>query len=76
MLAKVLRPKIKFASIIGSYGWGDRMVEQLTGLIPNLKVEILEPVVAKGYPRDEDFVALDRLADQILTKHRELKIMD
>ena len=43
------------------------MVEQLIGLIPNLKVEILEPVVAKANPRDEDFVALDRLAGQILT---------
>ncbi len=76
ILTNALRPKTKFASIIGSYGWGDRMVEQLTGLVPNLKVEIIEPVVAKGYPEDEDFVALDRLADQILTKHRELKIMD
>jgi len=76
ILTNALRPKTKFASIIGSYGWGDRMVEQLTGLVPNLKVEIIEPVVAKGYPEDEDFVALDRLADQILIKHRELKIMD
>ncbi len=76
ILANALRPKTKFASIIGSYGWGGRMVEQLTGLVPNLKVEIIEPVVAKGYPRDEDFVALDQLADQILTKHRGLKIID
>jgi len=75
ILANALRPKTKFASIIGSYGWGGRMVEQLTALIPNLKVELLEPVVAKGYPRDGDFVALDKLADAILAKHRELKII-
>jgi flavorubredoxin len=75
ILANALRPKTKFASIIGSYGWGSRMVEQITSLIPNLKVELLEPVVAKGYPRDNDFTALDKLADAILEKHRELGII-
>ncbi|HIJ53563.1 MAG TPA: FprA family A-type flavoprotein [Planctomycetes bacterium] len=74
ILANALRPKTRFASIIGSYGWGGRMVEQLTGMIPNLKVEVLEPVMAKGHPKDEDFVALDKLADQILAKHKELKV--
>ncbi|MBW8040231.1 MAG: FprA family A-type flavoprotein [Planctomycetes bacterium] len=76
ILANTLRPKTKFASIIGSYGWGGRMVEQLTGLLPNLKVEIIEPVIVKGCPKDDDFVALDKLADQILAKYKELKIAD
>jgi len=76
ILANALRPKTKFASVIGSYGWGGKMVEQLTGLIANLKVEILEPVVAKGYPKDKDFLALDKLADEILAKHKELKIVN
>jgi len=75
ILANALRPKIKFASIIGSYGWGGKMVEQITSLVPNLKVEILEPVVAKGYPKDQDFAALERLADEILAKHKQLKII-
>jgi len=74
ILANALRPKTRFASIIGSYGWGGKMVEQIAGLVSNLKVEILEPVIAKGYPKDEDFAALDKLADKILAKHRELKI--
>jgi flavorubredoxin len=74
VLTNALRPKTKFASIIGSYGWGGKMVEQLAGLISNLKVGILEPVIAKGYPKDDDFAALEKLADDILTKHRELKI--
>jgi flavorubredoxin len=74
MLANALRPKTRFASIIGSYGWGSKMVEQLAGLISNLKVEVIPPVVAKGYPRDEDLAALDELADQVLAKHRTLGI--
>ncbi|MGB2807929.1 MAG: hypothetical protein WBC22_09320, partial [Sedimentisphaerales bacterium] len=76
ILANALRPKTRFASIIGSFGWGGRMVEQLTGLLSNLKVELLEPVVAKGCPKDDDFTALDKLADQILAKHKELGITD
>jgi flavorubredoxin len=74
ILANALRPKTKFASIIGSYGWGGKMVEQIAGLISNLRVEILEPVIAKGYPKDSDFTALEKLADKILTKHKELGI--
>jgi len=74
ILANVLRPKTKFASIIGSYGWGGRMVEQLTELISNLKVELLTSVIAKGHPKDDDFMALDKLADEILSKHKGLKI--
>lgn len=70
-LANALRPKLKFASIIGSYGWGGKMVEQITRMLSNLKVELLEPVVIKGFPKEQDFGALDRLADEILNKHKE-----
>jgi flavorubredoxin len=74
LVANALRPKTKFASIIGSLGWGGKMVEQLAGLISNLKVEVIEPVIAKGQPKDEDFAALDKLADQILAKHKQIGI--
>ena len=70
-LANALRPNIKFASIIGSYGWGGKTVEVLTGMIPNLKVEVLEPVLCKGYPREKDFKALDTLAETIAQKHKQ-----
>ncbi len=73
-VANALRPKAKFASIIGSFGWGGKMVEQLAGLLTNMKVELLTPVIAKGRPKDEDFLALDMLAERILTKHREIGI--
>lgn len=75
-LANALRPKAKFASIIGSYGWGGKTVEQLTGLMSNLDVEILEPVLAKGDPREGDFLAIERLADTILAKHKEAGIVN
>jgi flavorubredoxin len=70
-LANAIKPKAKFASIIGSYGWGGRAVEQIAAMIPNLKVEILTPVIIKGYPKETDFQALDNLADAIAAKHKE-----
>jgi len=69
-LANALRPNLKFASIIGSYGWGGKTVEYLTGMLPNLKVEILEPVLCKGLPGEADFKALDNLANVIAQKHK------
>lgn len=70
-LANALRPKLKFATIIGSYGWSTKVVERVAGLIPDLKVEILTPVLCKGGPREADFEALDNLADSIAEKHKE-----
>lgn len=71
-LANALRPKVKFASVIGSYGWGGKMLEQITGMLGNLNVEIIEPVIVKGHPGEEDFKSLDRLADEILQKHKQI----
>jgi len=70
-LANALRPKLKFASVIGSYGWSSKAIEQIAGLIPNLKVEILDPVLCRGLPGEADFKALDDLAATIAEKHQE-----
>lgn len=70
-LANALRPKARFLSIIGSYSWGGKAVEALAAMIPNLKVEVLEPVMIKGAPRQADLGAIDRLADAIAGKHRD-----
>lgn len=69
-LANALRPKAKFISVIGSFGWGGKTVEILAGMIPNLKVEVLPPVLCKGRPTAETFAALDALADTVDIKHR------
>lgn len=71
LLANALRPKLKFVSVIGSFGWGSKAVEQLSGLIPNLKVEMLDTVICRGFPRESDFQSLDSLAETIASKHRD-----
>ena len=71
-LANALKPRAKYATVIGSYGWAGKTVETLVGMMPKLKVELLEPVLAKGMPRDADYAALDTLADTIAEKHKDL----
>ncbi len=70
-LANALKPQAKFLSIVGSFGWGGKTVETLAGMIPNLKVEVLEPVLCKGQPGEKDFRALEDLAAVIAQKHAE-----
>lgn len=70
-LANALRPKAKFLSIIGSYGWGGKTLETLANMIPNLKVEVLEPVLCKGLPSGDVYASLDRMAADIAKKHQE-----
>lgn len=68
ILANALRPKIAFGSVIGSFGWGGRLVETLQALMPNLKIEFLPPVLCKGLPRQKDYAAIDALAEAIRAK--------
>jgi len=60
------------AAVIGSYGWSSKAIEQIAGLIPNLKVESLDPVMCRGCPRSETFAALDQLAAMIAERHAKL----
>ncbi|HOO90872.1 MAG TPA: hypothetical protein PLA74_08640, partial [Syntrophales bacterium] len=70
-LANALRPKTQFLSIIGSYGWGGKTVETLSGMISNLKVEVIDPVLCKGLPTENDLKKLDTLAATIAEKHEK-----
>jgi len=68
-LANVLRPKVRFASVIGSYGWGGQAIETIVKMLTHVRVELIEPVMVKGLPDEKTFKDLDRLADSIVQKH-------
>lgn len=74
-LANALRPKTRYASVIGSYGWGGKSAETIVSMLDHVKVEVLEPVLVKGIPDEACMQALDRLADEILKKHQEAGIV-
>ena len=71
-IANILKPKAKFISIIGSFGWGGTTVDTLKAMFPNNTAEIIEPVYIKGLPDEEAYGMLDRLVDEIVKKHNEL----
>jgi flavorubredoxin len=75
-LANALRPKTRFAGIMGSYGWGGRMENKVEELIGNLDVELLDPVIIKGHPRESDYTSIDALADEILKKHEQIELKE
>lgn len=65
-LTNILRPNLKFYSIIGSFGWGGNLVSALDANLSNLKAKQLSPVIAKGISLPSDAVKLSELADAII----------
>lgn len=70
-VANALKPKAKWATVVGSYGWAGKTVDVLAGLMGDLKVELYDPVMVKGMPRDEDYQELEVLADRIAEAHKD-----
>lgn len=71
-LLNALKPKIKFFSIVGSYGWGGNLTKILENLMSIIRPEKLDYVVIKGRPKGDDFEKLDALANQIIEKHKTI----
>ena len=71
-VANALRPKLRHAAFIGSFGWSSKAPEQVAGLLPNLKVELLPPVLSRGQPGAETCARLDDLAAAIADRHAKL----
>jgi flavorubredoxin len=69
-LVNALKPKVSHAAIIGSYGWGTALAENLQPLLSNLHAEWLAPVIVGGVPKEADFAALDGLAARIVQVNR------
>ena len=74
-LASVLRPKAKFATIIGSYGWGGKLFDVIVNLLAPLKLDLIDPIQVKGKPPAETFLELDKMADAIVEKHKSIGIL-
>jgi flavorubredoxin len=73
-LVNALRPRLKYAAIFGSYLWGGKTVDIIKGMLPNLTVELMEPVMVKGLPKENDYANLEKLAEAIAGKHKVLAL--
>ncbi len=72
-ITNVLRPNVKFLSVIGSYGWGGNLIGKLEENFTNLKAEKLDYVTIKGAAKTETYKELDKLAKTIAEKHKEIE---
>jgi len=75
-VASVLKPKAKFAALVGSYGWGGKLFDLIAQLLTPLKLDIVaEPLQVKGKPKAEDFSKLDKIAEAIAEKHKSIGLI-
>jgi len=74
-LFKLLRPKTKFVSVIGSFLWGTNMLKYIEETIKGMNVEIIEPVIFEGHPKETDLEKIKKLSEKIYQKHKELNLI-
>ncbi len=60
---------LNFTTVIGSYEWQGKAAAHISGMISNLKVEVIDPVMVKGKPKEEDFNKLDLMVEKTYKKH-------
>ncbi|MCP1662156.1 MAG: FprA family A-type flavoprotein [Methanocalculus sp. MSAO_Arc1] len=70
-LATAIKPKAKYATVIGSFGWGGKTIKQISDIIAPLKCETIDPVYIRGHPAEKDVTALKKLAKTVAAKHAE-----
>ena len=71
-LMNLIKPKFKFFSILGSYGWAGRLTETIDSLMSMVKAEKLDYILVKGKPTEEDLIKVDNLADELIQKIQSL----
>ncbi len=74
-LAGVLRPKLRIASFVGSYGWAGKLFEPLAECLSKLKLDIIEPIQIKGKLTEGDYKKLDNMVNSIYDKHKALGLV-
>lgn len=74
-IASVLRPKAKFASLVGSYGWGGKLFDLIAQILAPLKLDLIEPLQIKGKLKEEDYKKLDEMAESIFEKHKSIGLI-
>ena len=74
-IASVLRPKAKFASLVGSYGWGGKLFDLIAQILAPLKLDLIEPLQIKGKLKEDDYKKLDEMAESIFEKHKSIGLI-
>jgi flavorubredoxin len=68
ILATAMKPKVRYFGLIGSFGWGSRIAENMETYTAGLKAERLAPFLVKGLPTEEELGRLDVYAVELAEK--------
>lgn len=74
-LINALRPKTKNFALLSSFSWGQRIEEQVKGMLINCKVNFFPSIISKGFPKEEIKKQIGELVEKIKTKHQEDEIV-
>ncbi len=68
LIANAVRPKTRFMTLVGSFGWATQVEKVMESLTSSIKAERLNSVLVKGLPAAEDMARLDALAEDLGTR--------
>ena len=71
-LISILKPQLKFYSLIGSIGWGGNLLAPIEANLKIPAIQKIEPLIIKGAPKDSDLVAIDEFAKTLAAKVAEV----
>lgn len=74
-IASILKPKAKFASFVGSYGWGGKLFDILAEILAKLRLDMIEPIQIKGRLTQEDYAKLDAMVEAVVEKHKSVGLL-
>jgi flavorubredoxin len=71
-LINSLKPKTRYVSLMGSFGWANKMAAQVKDLLKDMNSEMLEPLLVKGFSKVDLNEEIEQYAELIASKHIEL----
>jgi flavorubredoxin len=70
-LVKALRPPLKFAAVLSSYGWGGGAVKHVQELLGGSKIEVVGALEINGPPTESDIRRVIELGEVLAKKIKE-----
>ncbi|OGS41065.1 MAG: MBL fold hydrolase [Euryarchaeota archaeon RBG_13_31_8] len=67
-LVKALRPPLKYAVVLSSFGWGGGAIRQVSEILGPSGLEIVGTVDINGPPKDSDYQKILELGNQLVEK--------
>ncbi len=68
-LTNILRPKMRWCGVVGSYGWGSRAADQVKSILQETGTQFLDPLLFKGLPTPANYRKLDEYINLIAKNH-------